>query len=207
MKIFAGYSSEVVVMTADIFVVVEVMIRHHIVSMKMYDSDIEAYCALAREYVETYGMRARVPQMEHLLNNSYAEYAMGHCAHGYGQENRIFAIVTDRGSTVATDFQYIGEFLTAYKDNASYLEIREFKNNTEAAQWINGTYIKYIAPYLAYIPAPCDILGNIEVNKTYPVIDYRGFIDKYKSNIPQELFSRYSLPDDGSVKLLPNLNE
>ncbi len=207
MKVFAGFSNEVVVLTSDKKVAVEAMARHHIVAIKLFDSEYEAYCVLARNLIITYGLGTAIPKFEDLMTYGIAEYTEKIPPQVWGYHQRFFAIVSNVGSAIATNVQFVFEFLSAYENRASYIEIREFRTQDEANRWRNCMYVQLIAPFLPYFCGTYPIISRAELNTTTAIVDYKKVLEEQRSNIPEKLFQAYTMPSIESVNLLPNLLE
>lgn len=207
MKWWAGFSNEMVILTSNKQVAVEAMSRHHFVSFRMFDDKFVAYCAVSRGLIMAYGLGISIPKYEDLISYGYVEYSVNNTQQLWGVQQRFFAIVSDIGSAIATDFQYIYEFLCAYESTVSYIEIREFRTQDEANRWRNCMYVQLIAPFLPYFCGTYPIISRAELNTTTAIVDYKKVLEEQRSNIPEKLFQAYTMPSIESVNLLPNLLE
>ena len=205
MKWWAGFSNEMVILTSNKQVAVEAMSRHHFVSLRMFDDKFVAYCAVSRGLIMAYGLGISIPKYEDLVNYGYVEYSVNNTQQLWGVQQRFFAIVSDIGSAIATDFQYIYEFLSAYESTVSYIEIREFQTQETANQWRNCMYVQLIAPFLPYFQGTFPIINRVEANKTVAVVDYKKLLKEQRTNIPKPLFEGYSMPAVEPIRLLPGL--
>ena len=199
MKVLAGFSNEVAILTTNKQVAVEAMARHRIAYVRLFDDEYAAYFAVSRGLVMTCGIGVPIPRLEDLRNYGYIEFKMNtNVSSGYRQ--RFFAIVSNVGSAVVTDLQFLFEFLCSYESTVLYLEIREFQTEVDANNWRNGMYLQFIAPFMAYFSTPYPIIGPVKENTTISVVDYKNFLKEQHPNIPQDIYAAYSLPGAEPVR-------